>query len=261
MKPKLLAFVALAQGLLAKNEAALSVIGKTDQFEGENAKEMGVAAETLKENRLRITETIAAANEALTLVDGEVKAAAEALLPDLITAKIAAGEYIAKADAETAVAAAKLQGKQDAEAAFAQVAAENAALLVCRNEISTLHGAEVAASLSNDSLKGDDAAFAAFKTELARRVTELSAIGVTAAAKKTAFADIACNIPFSADGNTAFDARLVTIKELVGPGGYSQAAASSATTQVPGSGQPPAMGTGGQPPAKTDDTEKLPTGF
>jgi hypothetical protein len=237
MKAIIAAFTSAMTNLKAKADAALETIkSPIDQIT--SAQEVAAAISTIRwcsENVQSWLSNVAALEAKF---DEELTSAVAAE----ISAKVAAGEFMAKADVETAIGAAEKKGRDAAEAAFAQAAAEAKVITLRRNEIEAAHGADVAASVSDDSLKGDDAAFAIIKSELGRRVSELSSIGVTAASKKEAFAEIACGIPFSPEGNQSFDARLVTIKQLVGPvaPGSATAAASQASTAVPGSGQPPA---------------------
>lgn len=182
------------------------------------------------------------------VIDAEVAAEVN----KVIAAKVAAGEFLAKADVETAIAAAEKKGKADAEAAFNLRQEEIKTIAARRKEIETAHGAEVAAAISDDSLKGDG--FDAVKSELGRRVAALSTLGVTAKDKPKPFAEIACGIAFDDAGKTAFDARLESIKELVGPAGAAGAAASSAAPkQTPGTGQPPAATAAASQGGKPED--------
>jgi hypothetical protein len=245
MKAILAALTLTIQELKTKANAALSGMLPLDQYNG--SKEVSYALNTLTWVQKEVEDMLKSVEDITVKYAPEVKAAAEALLPEMITARIAAGEFVAKADSEAAISAAELRGRQTAEAAFQLREQEAATIASRRLEIVTAHGAEVAASVSDEALKGEG--FDDFKTELSRRVNSLGAIGVTAATKKTAFADIACGIPFDETGKTAFDTRLESIKELVGPvkPGTATAAASAQRPTVPGSGQPTA-------PARVSET-------
>jgi hypothetical protein len=247
MKSIIAAFQLAMTNLKAKADAALETIkSPIDQIA--SASEVVAAINTLKWCQENVTGWLTNVAALEAKFDEEVTSAVNAQM----AAKVAAGEYMAKADVETAIAAAELKGKNDSDAAY--VASAAAAKLVSdrRAEIATAHGAEAAAEIPEAFLKGDDAAFAALKTEFARRSTGLAALGVTAALEKTrpAFADIACGIEFSEAGNKAFDDRMTIIKSLV-PEGSAPVAASAASGTLPGSGQPPAAGgaSGGSPTA------------
>ena len=257
MKAIIAAFQSAMTTLKAKGDAALATItSPIDQIEGAN--QVAAAINTLKWVKENVEEWLSNVATLEQKFDEELTTQVAAA----ISAKVAAGEYMAKADVETAVAAAELNGKNLAEAAFAAQAAAAKLVSDRRAELTTVHGAEVAASLSDESLQGDDAAFTAFKTELARRVTDLGALGVTAAAKKVAFQQIACGIPFDEAGRKSFDDRLAGIRELVNTTtpapGSAQAAASTPTAPVPGSGQPPAASAGSAPAKADDSTEEKP---
>lgn len=246
MKAIIAAFTIAIKELKSKADSALSGMGPVDQYEG--AREVSYAINTLQWTAKEVTNMLQQVVDLEAKFDPEVEAAVAAKLPEFLAAKVAAGEYIAKADVEAAVAAAKQEATTAAEAAFQLREQEAATVAARRKEIETAHGSEVAAALSDDSLKGEVAVFDSLKTELARRVTALTEIGVTAAANKSAFDKIACGHAFDEDGGKAFDSNVELVKGLV-PKGAAQVAASSAAPKVPGSGQPTAPAT---TPAKTD---------
>jgi hypothetical protein len=245
MKAILAAFTLAIKELKTKANSALEGMGPVDQYEG--AREVSYAINTLKYAAKEVESMLNQVAEIEAKLEPEITAAAEARLPEMLAAKVAAGEYIAKADVEAAVAAARTEATTAAEAAFTLREQEAATIAARRKEIETAHGADVAASVTDESLKGD--AFDALKTELGRRVAALSEIGVTATANKDAFAKIACGHSFDEDGGKSFDENLALVKGLV-PKGAAQAAASTAPAKVPGSGQPPVTNT----PAKTGST-------
>lgn len=247
MKPILAAFVLAMQTIKSKADAALAGMGPVDQFEG--AREVSYALNTLGWAAKEVESMLAQVAALEAKFDPEVQAAAALLVETQITEKIAAGEFVKKADLDIAIGAAELKGKAEAEAAAQTAAAALAQVAARRTEITTAHGAEVAAALPQDVLNIVE--FAPVAAELARRVTALSEIGVTAAAKPASFADIACSIPFDEAGQAAFDTRLAAAKELAGPVTQrtpAQIAASQRQTRVPGSG--PVI----TPAAKVDET-------
>ena len=248
MKAILAALSLTIQELKTKANAALQGMLPIDQYEG--AKEVGYALNTLNWVKTEVETMLQNVAAVEAKFAPEVAAAAELLVTEKIAAQVAAGELIKKADAETAIAAAKLEGEQTATAAFQLRETEIAALADRRKQIETAHGAEVAACVLEESLKGET--FESVKTELARRVTVLAEMGVTAATKKTTFAEIACSIPFDEDGVKAFDQRIVVVKELVGPKGAAGSVA--ATLKTPGSGQPTA-------PNSAPETSSAPAAF
>lgn len=243
MKAILAALALTIQELKTKANAALSGMLPLDQYEG--AKEVSYAVNTLGWVKAEVEQMLKSVAEVEAKFEPEVAAAALLLVEEKISEQIAAGELVKKSDVETAVAAAKLEGEQVAAAAFELRETEAAALTARRKEIETAHGAEVAACVLEESLKGET--FDAVKTELGRRVTVLAEMGVTAAAKKTSFTDVACSIPFDEDGVKAFDKRIEGIKELVGPKGA--AGVVTASRQTPGSGTPPAPNSTADTPA------------
>lgn len=244
MKAIIAAFTLAIQELKTKAESAFSGLGPADQHEG--APGVGYASSALQWVTNKADAMLQQITDLEAKFDPEVQAAAAALLPALLAEKVTAGEYIAKSDVEAAVAAAKQEATQAAEAAFQAREEQVATITARRSEIETAHGTEVAASVSADSLTGEG--FESLKTELGRRVTALSEIGVTAAANKDAFAKIACGHSFDEDGGKAFDENVTLIKGLV-PKGSAQAAASA--PKVPGSGQPTAPATA---PTKTESS-------
>lgn len=239
MKAIIAAFQLAMTNLKAKADAALETIkSPIDQIQ--SASEVASAINTLKWCQENVSEWLANVGALEAKYDQEVTSAVNAK----VAAMVAAGEYMAKADVETAVAAAQLKGKTDADTAYAAAAAAAKLVADRRAELTTVHGAEAAAALPDAALQGDDAAFDATRTEFGRRVSELAALGVTAAAEKTrpAFADLACAIAFDDEGNKAFDGRLAIVKTLVPEGSATAAASAPGSTTPPGSGQPPAAG-------------------
>jgi len=245
MKAIIAAFTLAIQQLKAKADAALEGMDPVDQYEG--AREVSYAVNTLKYCAKEVESMLTQIADLEAKYDPEVKAAAEAMLPTLIAEKVAAGEYIAKADVEAAVAAARKDATEAAETAFQLREQEAATIATRRKEIETAHGAEVAASVSDDALKGEG--FDALKTELGRRVTALTEIGVTAAANKDAFSKVACGHAFDENGGKSFDENLELIKGLVPKAAGGVAASAPGAGKIPGSGQPPAVST----PATTTD--------
>jgi hypothetical protein len=245
MKTILAAFTIAMQTLRDKANAALKDMPPLDQFE--NAREVGFALNTLKYAKDEVERMLNQVAEIENKLEPEVTAAAKALVEQ----QIAAGELLRKADAETAITAARKEAKDEAEVAFQLREQEAKTIAARRKEIETAHGAEVAAAVSDESLKGD--AFDDFKTELSRRVAALASLGVTAQAKPKPFAEIACGIAFDADGRSAFDSRMDSIKELVGPAGTASAAASTPAAKTPGTGQPPAAAAAAAKSGSTDD--------
>jgi hypothetical protein len=253
MKAILAAFTIAMQTLRDKANAALKDMPPLDQFE--NSREVGFALNTLKYARDEVESMLNRVAEIEAKFEPEVAAAAK----QLVEAQVAAGELVRKADVDTAVAAARKEASDQAEAAFRQREAEAATVTARRAEIAATHGAEAAAAVTDDSLRGDDAAYAAFKSEFSRRVTALDGLGVNAKDKPKPFAEIACGIPFDADGRGAFDTRLDSIKELVGTRASAAAAAST-----PGTGQPPAAAaaaSSGSAASAAGDENKVIYGF
>lgn len=247
MKPILAAFVLAMQTIKSKADAALAGMGPVDQFEG--AREVSYALNTLGWAAKEVESMLSQVAALEAKFDPEVQAAAALLVEASISEKIAAGEFVKKADLDIAVGAAELRGKTEAEAAAQIAAAAVAQIANRRAEITTAHGAEVAAAVPEEILNIVE--FAPVAAELARRVQALDEIGVTAAAKPASFADVACSIPFDEAGKTAFDIRFAAAKELAGPVAAktpAEVAASLRSTKVPGSG-PTTIPTG-----KTDAT-------
>jgi hypothetical protein len=244
MKAILAAFALAIKEIKAKADSALSGMGPIDQYEG--AREVSYAINCLQWTAKEVETMLNKVSEIEAKFEPEVQAAAAALMEAKINEQVAAGELVRKSDVEAAVAAVRKEATEAAETAFAAREEEARTVAARRKEIETAHGAEAAAALSDDSLKGDDAAFAAFKTEFDRRVKSLGEIGVTAAANKDAFAKIACGHGFDEAGVTAFDSNVELVKGLVPSRAAGSAAASA---KPPGSGQPPAPATA---PVKTD---------
>lgn len=236
MKTILAAFALAMQNIKSKADAALSVMGPIDQFEG--AREVSCALNTLKWASKEVEDMLGQVSALEAKFEPEVAVAAALLVEAQITERVAAGEFVKKADLDVAVGAAELRGKTTAEAAAQAAAAALAKVSARRAEITTAHGAEVAAALPEHLLAVED--FAPVAAELERRVTALGEIGVTAAAKPASFADIACSIAYDEAGKTAFDTRFAAAKELAGPAPArtrAEIAASQQRSRVPGSGQ------------------------
>lgn len=237
MKEILAAFLLAGQTIKSRADAALAGMGPVDQFEG--AREVSYALNTLQWAAKEVESMLGQVAALEAKFGPEVAAAASLLVESQISEKIAAKELFRLADLDVAVGAAELKGRKEAEKAASDAAAALALVADRRGEITTAHGAEVAAALILEILNVVE--FAPVAAELARRVTALSEIGVTAAAKPASFADLACSIPFDEAGQTAFDNRLAAAKELAAPAARTpeQIAASQRQTRVPGSGPVP----------------------
>jgi BMFP domain-containing protein YqiC len=227
MKSILAAFTLAITTLREKANAALKDMPPLDQFD--NAREIGFALNTLKYARDEVENMLKQVADLEAKLEPEVAAAAKAQ----IDAQVAAGELVRQADVEAAIAAARREEKDHAATAIAAARQEVATIFARRREIEAEHGVEAAAGLADEALAGEQAAYDAFKAEFGRRVQALAALGVTPQAKPKPFSEIACGIPFGDEGRGQFDARLESIKELVGP-------APTAPRQTPGTGQPPA---------------------
>ena len=258
MKAILAAFTLAMQTIKSKADAALSVMGPVDQYEG--AREVACALSTLKYAAKEVEDMLGQVAALEAKFDPEVQAAAELLVESRIAAKIAAGEFVKKADLDIAIGAAELKGKTEAETAAQTAAAALALVGTRRTEITTAHGAEVAAALPEEILNIVE--FAPVAAELARRVTALAEIGVTAVAKPASFADIACSIAFDEAGQAAFDTRLAAAKELAGPVKPGAVAAGHAPAKViPGTRTPVTVAASQQKPEETPEAPKHEYGF
>lgn len=231
MKAILSALALTIQEIKTKSNAALAGMLPLDQYE---SKEVSYAVNTLEWVQKEVEGMQKNVADVAAKYDPEVKAAAEAMLPALLAEKVAAGEYIAKSNVEAAVAAAEIKGRETAEAAYQLREQEAATIAARRKEIETSHGVEVAASIPDDVIQGEN--FEGVKTEVARRVAALQEIGVTAAKEQTrnAFGQIACGHAFDEEGNSKFDAHVGAIKSLV------PASGTTPPTRIPGSGPAPA---------------------
>lgn len=174
-----------------------------------------------------------------------------------IAAKVESGELVTKTTSDAAVAAAEAKGKADAEAVFTAREEEAKTIAARRKEIEKAHGKEIAAAMSDESLKGEG--FEEVKKETKRRVEALASIGINAKNKPDVLASVACGDDFS--DPAAFDKSFATIKNLVPAGGkFVQTAAS-----LPGSGQPPATGAAHTPSSASgqeeEEEEKVVYGF
>ncbi len=240
MKDFLAALKKSVADLRDRANAALSKFKPLDQ--AELSRETLYGVNSLEWSVERLEEIAGKIDEKEKALDGEIAAEVQKALD----AKIAAGEFVTKSTADGAVAAARDEEKKLADARVSEAVAAARSILTRRSAIVTKHGEKVAAGISDDRLEGDDAAFAAFSTELDRRVKELSEIGITAAEKPLSFA-IATASAFDEGGRKSFDTELARVKEIAGtsaaPGNRGTgAAAASAAGGIPGTGQPPAAG-------------------
>lgn len=239
MKEILAALTLAMTELRTKANSALQGVGPVDQYEG--AQEVAYALRSLQWSADTVKDMLEQVDSVMAKIDPEVSAAAASLVDGLLTERVAAGEYMAKGDVELAIESAVRRGEGLAQAAFAKREEEAATLASRRGEIAAAHGPEVADMVPAEVLTGEG--YVAAQAELGRRVEALTAIGVTAASKKTAFADMACGLPFDEAGAGVFDARLATIKDVVGEVKPDAQGAASRSGHTPGSGAPVAATT------------------
>lgn len=194
--------------LKARANAALQKLGPVDQVQASS--EVIYALNSMGWSVDEIERMLEKATELEAKYPSEIEAAAASGLAQAI----ASGEVVKKADNEAAVIAAKAEGEKIVRAEFA--AAEQRATLIAsrRKEVEKAHGADAAASLSEDALTADG--FDALKVEFARRATELATLGIKPAEKREVFESIACGAAFDEAGNRDFDARVSAIRSAVG---------------------------------------------
>lgn len=219
---------------------ALSGMPPIEQFQG--AQEFVCLMNTMK----WVVEDVTAVMNRLGNLDEKFTAAMKSAEDSKIAAALEAGEVVKKVDSEAAVAAAELRVRGEVEGEFQVAAQLRDTIATRRNEITTAHGAEVAAALPDEALGGEG--FDALKTEVGRRVEKLTGIGVTAASRKDTFTELLIETPFDADGGALFDKRVDRIADLA----KAPAGSVAATRQPgkPGGGQPTVPAGGGGTSAK-----------
>ncbi len=247
MKEIIAAFKKSMSDLRTKSDAALKKAGPLDQLElGQPVlfalNSMGWMLSSLEEME-KVVEDI----------EGKLPKEIDSAALALIDSKITAGEFIRKTDHDLAIAAAETKGKTGAEETFKLKEDAVALASTRRGEIATAHGEEVAELIPAETLGSEN--FATVSAELGRRVTELGKIGLTAAAQKDSFADIACGCAFDEAGNAAFDTRVTNLKKILPGGKVAAAVTTPAPRVVPGS-RAPVTAAASQQQETTEDEEK-----
>jgi hypothetical protein len=237
MKSILAALAASLLELKNKANSALSGMQPLDQYAA--AQEVTYAVKSLQYSEKVVTEMIGQAEAILSKYDTEIETAAASRAEVLLTEKLAAGEYLPKADVDAAVALSRKEGKDEAVTEFAAAKAAAEKVAARRTEIAAVTSPEAAALIPDEALTEES--FAATKLEFKRRFDAVTEIGVTAAEKKDAFADFACSMGFGEDSGKAFDSRISVIRDIAKPAATGTAAAS-VKTKVPGSTVPLAAG-------------------
>jgi hypothetical protein len=216
--------------LRARANEAMSTFGPVESYEAgsitaQAINELNWLQRRLKEMGKSMAEIIGTDPEAF------VASLQERFGETAITAKIEAGELIAKADHDIQVTAAKSEAKNEAENEFraqreATEAAESkrADLATSLEDKLGKDGSALAAScISLDDLKADDAKDR--ETSFLARVNKLTEIGVTPTDYKEAFVDLLSSCPLTADGGRTFDSRVKALEPIL---------AKSKTAKKPG---------------------------
>lgn len=243
---------ALITGLTLSREsstAALAAVGPIDGHEGGVAH----ALKTLRSLGDQSGTVLAEAQKALDAMDGEIEAAALALIPAKIEEKITAGEFVRKTDHDLALDQAKKDGETAATLSFADEKKNLETVTARRLKLTTAHGAALAATIPDTALQGDDAAFTLVEAEATRRVSETSAFGIDPVAKADAFKDIV-TFAYDADGNKGFDARIAGLESLGLKRGVKTKEQIAASRQTPGTPVPPVT-----PPPRAVDAAAAPS--
>lgn len=258
MKEILTAFTIAMQTLKSKADAALKGMGPIDQHEG--ATEVGYALRTLKYAQDEVGRMLEQVEKIDEKFSAELKKAADEGAAAKIEEQIAAGELVRKTDHTLALEQAKKDGKEEAELSFKTEKEELQIVTARRLDLTTKHGAALASTVKDDSLKGDDAAFNALETEAGRRIAELATFGITAEAKEKPFKEIVA-FSYDEDGIKAFDARIDGLKDLglkpdpKGKDGAHLSRQPGATHRVPPVTNPQDSGAGpATPPEKKGKT-------
>jgi hypothetical protein len=223
--------------------AALAGLPPVDQFQG--AQEVVGLINAMK----WIESDAKNLMERFSGIDAKLTSELEKAAAEKIAAELEAGTILRKTDADAAIAAAKDQVRQEEEGKVAAERARLSTITARRAELTTAHGADAAAALSDEVVAAE--AFDGVKTEVGRRISELEVIGITAATKRETFAEILVEAPFTEEGKATFDKQILRIKDIAGikPG----AATFTRQPGKPGAGQPPVPAGGAPDPQQKQE--------